>query len=239
MQSLHKQRGFFSAIAPFIPSIISAGASLLGGTKRNEASAEQAEAANAFTERMSSTSAQRGVADLRAAGLNPILAASKGFSASAGQGQQATVEDVLSPAVSSALDTYRTSAEVDSKRQDQKIKKPLETASTAITEPLSKGLDTIIKTLPEIVSSAVSGATSFPLEDKAIGLIRQALPAGEHTRDKTPINDQKWSDVWQRFSNRWRNNSAKSPDQFDREQRERGLETQNFLRRYREQKGYK
>jgi len=69
---------------PIIGSAISGALGLFGGKKQNEeaqlASAQQM----AFQERMSNTAHQREVADLRAAGLNPILSANKGASSPSG-----------------------------------------------------------------------------------------------------------------------------------------------------------
>jgi len=74
---------------------------MAGGNAANQASARQAQLNRDFQERMSSTAHQREVADLRAAGLNPILSATKG--ASTPGGSMAQQKDVVTPALHSAM----------------------------------------------------------------------------------------------------------------------------------------
>lgn len=98
-----------------VTSAVSGIANLLGGAMQQKGQEKIARQQMDFQERMSSTAHQREVADLRAAGLNPILSAGGGASTPSGAGF--SPPNIVEGAVSSALDTKRLRQDIEESRQ--------------------------------------------------------------------------------------------------------------------------
>lgn len=90
----------------------------LGNERTNAANAKQARAQMEFQERMSGTAHQREVADLRAAGLNPILSGTGGSGASTPSGSQASMSDSIGAGLSAAVGTHSATQESEIRKQN-------------------------------------------------------------------------------------------------------------------------
>lgn len=88
---------------------------LIGGVAKNLFNRNEAKKNRQFQEYMSSTAYQRAVVDMRKAGINPILAASRGGAAMAG-GAQAVGENVVNSAF--AAEQQRTQTKLLAEQKD-------------------------------------------------------------------------------------------------------------------------
>lgn len=127
------------------PALIGGGASIIGGLLGSDAQADaqrfqakEAQKNRDFQERLSNTQIRRRIADLRAGGLNPVLAAGEGASSPAGNMAtavpQTALGDALLDVATTGTQVMKTMAEIENIRANTRQTDNL----TGITTPASK-----------------------------------------------------------------------------------------------------
>lgn len=133
-------------------ALASAGLSFIGQQATNSANVDLAHDTQDFQERMSNTAYQRQVADLKAAGLNPMLAYIKGGGASTPSGATPTMVNPFSSAVEASQAPSRiglTKAQTQSTLADV----PLKGAQTDLTIAQREQVDKAVEKMSaEIVN---------------------------------------------------------------------------------------
>lgn len=100
------QRGFdWAGLAQSVAPVAAGALNFYGQRATNSANAQMAQNQMDFQAQMANTSYQRGTADMKAAGLNPMLAYSQGGAASPG-GASAVMGNEVGQGASSALSAY-------------------------------------------------------------------------------------------------------------------------------------
>ena len=196
-------------------SLLAAGATIVGSMMRNQAAKAASARQMAFQRDMSDTSYQRGMADMKKAGLNPILAGKFG-GATTPTGSTYNPENITANAANTAFQV----AQAQNMQQQERLnrqnadyfdKKPYGSAvlnarpanillteilerNPQIIDELSKGVATSSKGLLKLLSGDLTGLfeRTTAKEPAPIKLLKGNMPIKTSPMTKVKIKKDRW-----------------------------------------------